>query len=163
MDNADSQEPIKLIKEFMKTNPDSQELKRALAVKLVLSGYRYRRIQEILSVSTGFISKWINAFKFGGVEALKSRYQGTKGYLSQPERAKVREWLIEQKAWEISELEIYLIEEYDVVFKSRQSYYQLLKEAKVSWQKGEQMNPRYDEELTQKKIEKSPHFLKNIA
>ena len=157
-DNADSQEPIQLIKEFIKTNPDSQELKRALAVKLVLSGYRYRKTQEILSVSTGFISKWINAFKFGGVEALKSRYQGTKGYLSQSEKAKVREWLVEQQAWDISELEVYLIEEYDVVFKSRQSYYQLLKEAKISWQKGESVNPRYDEELTKKKIEKLPHY-----
>ncbi|MCG5059252.1 MAG: hypothetical protein KA714_15030 [Limnoraphis sp. WC205] len=32
---------------------------------------------------------------------------------------------------------MYLIQQYDVVFKSRQSYYQIFKEAKMSWQKAE--------------------------
>jgi hypothetical protein len=32
---------------------------------------------------------------------------------------------------------MYLIQQYDGVFKSRKSYYQILKEAKISGQKGE--------------------------
>lgn len=59
--------------------------------------------------------------------------------------------MIEQQAWDISDLEIYLIEKYNVVFQSRQSYYQLLKSARITWQKGEQINPRQSEELISKK------------
>jgi transposase len=125
-------EQIETLKELTKSNPDSQEMKRALAAKLVLSGYRYQTIQEILSVSSGFISQWVNAFKLSGLPGLKSRHQGTKGFLSQAERSEVIQGLIEQKAWDISELEVYLIEGYDVVFQSRQSYYKLLKEARIT-------------------------------
>jgi transposase len=148
---TETEEQVEILKNFIKSNPDSQEMKRALAAKLVLEGYRYQAIQQILSVSFGFISKWVNAFKLFGLKGLKSRYQGTKGFLSKTERAAIIEWLILQKSWDISELEVYLIERYDVVFQSRQSYYQLLKEARITWQKGEQVNPRYDEELTKKK------------
>ena len=52
-----------------------RELRRAIAVKLALEGYVYRRIQKILEVSIGFISKWKTAFKIGGLEAIKSGYQ----------------------------------------------------------------------------------------
>jgi transposase len=129
---TETEEQVEILKNFIKSNPDSQEMKRALAAKLVLEGYRYQAIQQILSVSFGFISKWVNAFKLSGLKGLKSRYQGTKGFLSKTERAAIIEWLILQKSWDISELEVYLIERYDVVFQSRQSYYQLLKEARIT-------------------------------
>ena len=151
---AKNQEKVEQVKEFLKKPLTGRETQRALAVKLVLEGYRYQAVKEILSVSSGFISKWVNAFNFGGVESLKSGYQGSKSYLTQSERTEVIEWLIEQKAWDISELEVYLIEKYDVVYQSLQSYYQILKEARISWQKGQQVNPRYQEEVTQKKTEK---------
>lgn len=155
----ETKEQIEILKEFIISNPDSQEMKRALATKLVLEGYRYQKVQEILAVSSGFISKWVNAFRFAGLQGLKSRHQGTKGFLSKSERAEVVQWLIAQKAWDISELEVYLIDRYDVVFQSRQSYYQLLKEARITWQKGEQINPRHDEELTQKKNQEIAEML----
>ncbi|ACB49540.1 transposase [Crocosphaera subtropica ATCC 51142] len=41
-----------------------------------------------------------------------------------------------------------------MVYQSLQSYYKILKEAKISWQKGQQINPRYHEEVTQKKTKK---------
>ncbi len=151
---TDNKEKIELIKKFIKNPSNGRETQRALAVKLVLEGYRYQRVSEILSVSLGFISKWFNAFNFGGINGLKSRYKGSKSYLKNQERTEVIEWLIEQKNWDISELEIYLIEKYDVVYQSPQSYYQILKEAKISWQKGQQINPRYNEEVTQKKTKK---------
>lgn len=69
---SETKEQIKILKELIKNNSNSQVMNRALATKLVLEGYRYRTIQQILSVSSGFISKWANAFKFGGIEALKS-------------------------------------------------------------------------------------------
>jgi transposase len=142
---------IQLLKDFIKSHPNEKEMKRALAVKLAEAGYKYRQISKILEVSGGFISKWKQAFESDGLAGLKSSYQGGKGYLTESERQAVIEWLIEQKTWDISELEVYLIERYDVVFQSRQSYYQLLKEARITWQKGEQINPRQDPEAIAKK------------
>ncbi|WP_413167718.1 hypothetical protein ACL6C3_13585 [Capilliphycus salinus ALCB114379] len=52
----------------------------------MLEKYRYEKIQQILSVSLGFISKWYIAFNRGGVEALKSAYKGKNGYLSSREK-----------------------------------------------------------------------------
>lgn len=124
------------------------------SVKLAEEGYKYRQISKILEVSVGFISKWKQAFDSSGLAGLKSSYQGGKGYLTGSERQAVMLWLIEQRTWDISDLEVHLIEQYDVVFQSRQSYYQLLKEARITWQKGEQVNPRQDPEAISKKTKK---------
>lgn len=142
---------IELLKDFIKNYPNEKEMKRALAVKLAEEGYKYRQISKILEVSVGFISKWKQAFDSGGVAALKSSYQGGKGYLIGSERQVVIEWLVEQKTWDISDLEVHLMEQYDVFFHSRQSYYQLLKSARITWHKGEQINPRQDPEAITKK------------
>lgn len=149
---------IQLLKDFIKSNPNEKEMRRALAVKLAIEGYVYRRISEILEVSVGFISKWKQAFESGGLTALKSSYRGGKGYLTTNERQAVIEWLIEQKTWDISDLEVDLIEQYDVVFQSRQNDYELLKAARITWQKGEQTNPRQDPEAIEKKTEKLPSY-----
>lgn len=154
LNHLSKEQQIQLLKDFIKSHPDEKEMGRALAVKLAIEGYKYRQISKILEVSVGFITKWNQAFKSGGLTALKSSYQGGKGYLTQIERQAVIDWLIEQKAWDISDLEIHLIEQYDVVFQSRQSYYQILKEARITWQKGEQTNPRQDPEAISKKTEK---------
>ena len=45
--------------EFVQSNPDSKELKRALAVQMVLKDYLYRQIAEILSVSDSFIAQMV--------------------------------------------------------------------------------------------------------
>ena len=45
--------------EFIQSNPDSRRLKRALAVQMVLKGYLYRQIAEILQVSDSFIAQMV--------------------------------------------------------------------------------------------------------
>ncbi|MCL1470032.1 hypothetical protein LAY57_05005 [Argonema antarcticum A004/B2] len=49
---------------------------------------------------------------------LKLGYQGSKSYLTPTQMAEIKEWLILPERRNTSELERYLIEEYDVVFKS---------------------------------------------
>ncbi|MGL6281926.1 MAG: IS630 family transposase, partial [Microcoleaceae cyanobacterium] len=51
----------------------------------------------------------------------------------------------------LSELQKYLREEYNITFESEQSYYSLLKEAKISWKKTQKYNPKKDEELIEAK------------
>jgi transposase len=150
-ENLSRKEKIKLLEEFIQRVSNSKELKRGLAVKLALEGYTYNAIKEILVVSIGFISKWKTAFEFGSIKALKLQHKGSTGYLNREEKEETVEWIINQEAWDISELESYLIEKYDVVFKSRQSYYDILKIARLSWQKGEIENPKKDPELVKEK------------
>ena len=49
--------------EFIQSNPDSRELKRALAVQMVLQDYTYYQIRDVLKVSIGFISKWRQSYE----------------------------------------------------------------------------------------------------
>jgi transposase len=146
-------ESIQELEQWIKTNPDSREIKRAIAVKLSLQGWVYEAISKTLNVSNAFVSKWKKRLLEQGIEGLKLSYKGAKSYLTKPQKEQVKTWLSEQSYWDLSELECYLIEQFDVVFKSQVSYYELLKEAKISWQKAQPKNPRKDPELVKKKTE----------
>jgi putative transposase len=63
--------------EFIQSNPDPRELKRALAVQMVSQNYTYFEIQDILQVSVGFISKWQKTFQVQGVAWLTDKTQET--------------------------------------------------------------------------------------
>jgi putative transposase len=52
----------------------------------------------------------------------------------------------------LPELQAHLEDEYQVVFKSKQSYYDLLTEAGLSWKKSQKRNPKTDPELVKKKL-----------
>ena len=64
--------------EFIKGKTDSRELKRAIAVKLALEEYAYPKIQSIVNVSAGFISKWKTAFLAQEIKGLLLKYKGAK-------------------------------------------------------------------------------------
>lgn len=49
------------------------------------------------------------------ISGLRSGHKGKKGYLIPEQRAETIVWLVQQKAWDISELESYLIDQDDVV------------------------------------------------
>ena len=51
-----------------------------------------------------------------------------------------------------------------MIYKSKQSYYELFDQAKISWKKTQKTNPKFDKELVKKKTEKINDILfKNIA
>jgi len=77
------------LKQFIDSNPDARELKRALAVQMVQQNYRYEDIQAVLQVSLGFISKWKQRFADAGVSGLRLGYRGASPYLSAEQRAEV--------------------------------------------------------------------------
>ena len=84
---------IDQINQFIQSNPDPRELKRALAVNMVLKGYKHQQIQTILGVSSGFISKWTDKYRQSGVKGLKLGYIGSVGYLNSQQRQKIIDWL----------------------------------------------------------------------
>ncbi len=136
---------------MIESNPDARELKRALAVQMVLKGYLYRQIEEILHVSDSFISKWWLVFESEGVMGLKLSCQGSKGYLSAGQRQAVIDWLQQKNYWNLSQLQQHICDTYHIKFKSRQSYYELFAVAGISWKKTQKSNPKKEPQLVQKK------------
>jgi putative transposase len=132
------------LKAFIQSNPDSRELKRATAVEMYLQGYKHREIQSILGVSSSFISQWTQFYQNLGVEGLKLAHQGSKGYLDADQRQAIVRWLQSKAAWNLVELQNYIQDEYNLVFKSKQSYYALFQEAGISWKKTQKRNPKAD-------------------
>jgi len=139
------------LQEFIQSNPDPRELKRAIAVNMSQQGMPHGRIQEVLGVSSGFISKWTQAYAQQGVFGLKLGHKGSQGYLSEQQRQSIIDGLKEQEYWNLSELQDQLWQQYGVRFKSRQSYYDLFHAAGLSWKKSQKRNPKKDPDLVQKK------------
>ena len=123
------------LNQFIDTCLDSRETKRALAVKMTLEGYTHQQIMNILQVSSGFITKWKQAFLLSGVNALKLGYKGKVGYLSDFEKQQVIQWLKQQNHWNLEDLEKYILKTFNVIYAAKSSYYNLLHEAGLSWQR----------------------------
>lgn len=139
------------LKEFIHSNPEPRELKRAVAVKMFLQGYKHREIQVVWGVSSGFISKWTHLYEQLGVAGLRLGYSGSVGYLEPGQRQTVIAWLQTKDYWNLAELQGHIQDEYDVVFDSKQSYYTLFEQAGISWKKTQKRNPKEDAALVQKK------------
>ncbi len=138
---------------FIQSNPDARELKRALAVKMEQTGYTHQQIADVLGISIGFVSKWKQIFLAEGAESLRLGYQGFKPYLDEVQKQQVLDWLIEQDHYSTPELIAYIRETFEVSFKSGQSYYDLLAEAKISWKKSQSKNPKADPQQVEQKRE----------
>lgn len=136
---------------FIQANPDPRELKRALAVQMVIQNYNHSTIGNILGVSVGFVNKWKYIFVEQGVNGLRLKYKGSSGYIDSVQKQAVLNWLRQKNYWHLSELKEYIEDKLNVVFESNQSYYELLKQANISWKKTQKSNPRKDQELVAKK------------
>lgn len=140
------------LQEFIAVSRDAREARKALAVKLIYQGYLYEEIQTILDVSVGSIAGWKKAYLEQGIEGLRLNHKGRKSYLSPAERAEILSWLQTKQSWELGELEYQLAFEYDVIYESKQSYYDLFEAAGISWKKTTSVNPKADpEEVAAKK------------
>ncbi len=93
------------LNDFIHSNPDARELKRAVAVQMFLKGYKHREIGESLGVSSGFISKWTQRYEHLGVSGLNLRYLGSVGYLEPEQRQSVVTWLQSKNYWNLAELQ----------------------------------------------------------
>jgi putative transposase len=149
------------LKQFIQSNPDSRELMRALAVKLYLQGHTYEYISRLLDVSVSFVSKWNIAYEEKGIAGLRLAYKGSVSYLTLEERREILTWIQQQKQWSVQALKQHLEQAYSVVYKSDQSYSELLDAAGMSWKKAQKVNPKADPEEVARKKKKSASTLKH--
>ena len=152
-------EKISVLTAFIQSNPDARELQRALAVKMALQGEPYAKITELLGMHKSCITIWKQKFESLGLDGIKLGYKGSKSYLTLEQREEVVRWLSSRGYWNIDELVTYLDEKYGVIYQSKQSYYELLSSAGISWKKSQKVNPKSDPELVKKKRQEIQDFI----
>lgn len=131
--------------ELIEETKDVRELKRALSVKMVQSGMAATQVGELLHVTPQYVRKWQGRYESGGVEALRMGYRGSKSYLSGEQRQEVEEWIGTHETVSVEEVRDYIEEQYGVVYRSKQSYYEFLEAGGMSYHRTEPGNPKYDE------------------
>ena len=94
--------------DFIQGKPDPRELKRALAVQMVVQNYTHFQIRNILQVSVGFVTKWKQVFFEEGIAGLVLKHQGSRGYLTQSQRQAIADWLKQKNYWHLPELKQHL-------------------------------------------------------
>ena len=134
-------------------SPATLEMKRALAVKMILLDFKTEAICALLNVSDSFVSKWKIIFENEGAGALKVNYKGGTGFLPEEQRDEIIFYLKMQPHYSVEELRDYLERYYGVVYQSKQSYYDLLKAGGLSWHQAQAANPKRDEAQVWRKRE----------
>ncbi len=144
LEQQQKDEKIAILTQFIGSKPEARELKRALAVKMALQDTPYAKITELVGIHKTCITTWKQRFEAEGIEGIRLGYRGAESYLTPSQRAEGITWLRKKDYWNIEELFSYLDEYYQVIYKSKQSYYQLLAEAKISWKRSQKSNPSHD-------------------
>ena len=139
--------------EIIDNSNDTREVKRALAVKMQQNEIAPRQIAALLNVSEQFISKWKVRFEQAGAAALRLAYTGSRSYLSGERRQATLCWIVEQETVTIEEVAGYLESEHKVEDQSKQSIYELLSEAGMSWHKSEKRHPKHDDQQVLERCE----------
>ena len=130
---------------------DPREIRRASSVSLRLCGVDRDVISKALYVSIAFVDKWNSRYSSNGPDCLLLQYKGSQGYLEVEERKEIIAHLKRKKDVSIDYLVEYIECNYGVVYESKQSYYDILHEARYSWKKSEKENPKRDDELVKAK------------
>ena len=88
--------------------PANLEVKRALAVKMILFDFKTEDSCALLTVSDSFVSKWKIRFENEGAEALQLNYQGGKGFLTPDQRDAIIFHLSMQPHYSVEALRDYI-------------------------------------------------------
>ena len=132
---------------------ENLEVKRALAVRMFIVGFKTNDICKLLNVSDSFVSKWKIIYENEGASALRVNYRGGTGFLTERQRIQVLVHLKNKPHCSVEELRDYIEDQFGVVYQSKQSYYDLLQAGGLSWHRTEAVNPKRDDGLVLRKRE----------
>ena|SRR5215831_9216570 len=124
---------------------DAREVKRAVSVKMGVQGFSPAQICQLLNVSLQYVSKWKGLYEAGGGAVLRLGHRGSESYLGEEERRAIVQWIGAQETVSVEAVRDYVEEQYGVVYRSKQSYYELLEAGGMSYHRSEKHNPKRDE------------------
>ena len=139
--------------EIINVSSDVREVKRALSIKMLQNGLTALAVSDLLNVSVQWVSKWKVKYEAEGADGLAVGYVGSVGYLTDQERNAVVLWIKGQKTLSVEQVRDYVEAQYEVVYQSKQSYYDLLEAGGMSYHHSEKQNPKRDEEQVQARRE----------
>lgn len=122
---------------------DARELKRALVVKTDKEGMPREQIKKLFNVIDSYISRWCNIYKNndGDASVLLLNYKGSRPYLDEEQKSEIKEYLDDRESITLATFKSHILSKYNVVFKSDQSYYDLLKLGDMSWKRTQKKTP----------------------
>ncbi len=153
---------MKTLDDIIDNSTDPRELKRAISVKMLHTGMPPKVIVNLLNVSEQFVSKWKIRYEQEGVDSLQVAYQGKAPYLNADQQQAVVVWIQAQETITIEALRDYIEREYGVIYRSKQSYYDLLSAGGMSYHRSIADNPKRDEEQIMHKREEIKKKWRNI-
>ena len=124
---------------------DPREVKRALAVKMLHNGLSPQTIVTLLNVSEQYVSKWKIKYAQEGATGLRLAYKGSKSYLTPSQHQQVVAWIESHDSLTIEAVRDYIEAHFGVIYRSKQSYYDLLVEGNMSYHRTTSTNPKHDE------------------
>ena len=133
------------IDEIINEARDAREVKRAVSVKMSAQGFSAVQISQVLNVSLQYVSKWKGLYEAGGGVILRLGHRGSESYLGEEERQAILRWIGARETVSVEALRDYIEEQYGVVYRSKQSYYELLEVGGMSYHRSEKNNPKRDE------------------
>ncbi len=131
--------------QIIEETKDVRELKRALSVKMMLSGMASAQVSELLYVTPQYVRKWKGRYEMEGSGALRLGYRGSESYLSVEQRREIEDWIGAQETVTVEEVRDHIEERYGVVYQSQQAYSDLLEAGGMSYHRSEKGNPQHDE------------------
>jgi transposase len=145
--------------EIINESKDVREVKRALSVKMVLQGVSPIQISNILNVSLQYVSKWKVKYESEGASSLFISHKGSKGYLTKEQKQEILQWVSQYETLKIEEIIAYIEQKYQVIYQSKQSYYDVLAQGGMSYHRSEPVNPKHN---TERVLEKREEIKKNF-
>lgn len=133
------------LEEIINEARDAREVKRAVSVKMGEQGFSPTQICQVLNVSLQYVSKWKGLYEAGGGAVLRLGHRGSESYLGGEERHAIVQWLWTRETVSVEALRDYVEEQYGVVYRSKQSYYELLDAGGMSYHRSEKHKPKRDE------------------
>ena len=146
--------------EIINEAKDAREGKRAVSGKMSAQGFSPVQICQVLNVSLQYGSKWKGLYEADGGMALRLGHRGSESYLQENQRQAILRWLAARATVSVEALRDYIEEQYGVVYRSKQSYYELLDAGGMSDHRSEKDNPKRDEaqvQVRREEIKKNWH------
>lgn len=152
---------IRILKKALKSGHlTTQEQTRVQAVLLKLKGYSHKDIQDITLKSKDAIKQWITAFNQDSLKGLKNQpVTKPRHYvLTKQQKDKIKQLItkhnpehfkLTDEFWSVVALRQLVKQKFQLEYKSRKAYIDLLKYCGLSYQKVEFKDSRGDESYKQ--------------
>ncbi len=132
------------LRNVVRNSKSAVEIKRAQAIMFVNDNSSEITIQTMTGYSKGFASKLRKKYREKGFEAIKERERKAKKLLTKTQLIEIQKAVMETLPkdhdinadfWSTSVLAVLIKQKYNVVYKSKTSYYIIFKDAKFTYHK----------------------------